>query len=175
MGAERIANALRTTASSCQLLWRLELDAGTSTPQIPLATGDGARIATVATFATAALLTRPLAAMAERTANAPSTTASSWLPPSRSEQGAGTSTPQIPKATGDGARIAMVATFATAALLTRPLSAMVERTANVPSTTALSWLPPSRSEQDAGISTPQIPKAIGDGARVAMVETSTIA
>merc|ERR1711998_746731 len=137
------------------------------TPQILLATGDGARIATVATFNTAALLTRPTAAMVERTANVPSTTALSWLPPSRSEQGAGTSTPQIPLATGDGARIATVATFATAALLTRPLAAMVERTANVPSTTALSWLPPSRSEQDAGISTPQIPLATGDGARIA--------
>jgi hypothetical protein len=71
---ERTANVLRTTASNCQLLWRLELDAGTSTPQIPLATGDGARIATVATFNTAALLTRPTAAMVERTANVPSTT-----------------------------------------------------------------------------------------------------
>merc|ERR1711998_335718 len=110
MGAERIANALRTTASSCQLLWRLELDAGTSTPQILLATGDGARIATVATFNTAALLTRPTAAMVERTANVPSTTALSWLPPSRSEQDAGISTPQIPKAIGDGARVAMVET-----------------------------------------------------------------
>merc|ERR1711998_756152 len=141
------------------------------TPQILLATGDGARIATVATFNTAALLTRPTAAMVERTANVPSTTALSWLPPSRSEQGAGTSTPQIPLATGDGARIATVATFNTAALLTRPTVAMAERTANAPSTTASSWLPPSRSEQGAGTSTPQIPKAIGDGARIAMVAT----
>merc|ERR1712046_542348 len=33
------------------------------------------------------------------------------------------------KATGDGARVAMVAAFATAALLTRPTAVMVERTA----------------------------------------------
>merc|ERR1711998_818518 len=39
--------------------------------------------------------------------------------------------------TWDPARIAMVATFATAALLTRPPAVMVERTANVPSTTDL--------------------------------------
>jgi hypothetical protein len=83
--------------------------------------------------------------------------------------------PQMLKATGDGARVATVAAFATAALLTRPTAVMVERTANVPSTTALRWLPPSRSEQDAGISMPQMLKATGDGARVAMVETSTIA